>query len=138
MTEKYFLGYSLTAVNFMAHRNADSHAAFLKPYLKPGMKLLDCGCGPGTITFGLADWVNPGLVTALDLEKSQLEVAAKNAAELGINNIEFIQGSVYEIPLPSNTFNAVFSHAVLGHLQEPVLALKEMLRVLKPGVVVGV
>jgi ubiquinone/menaquinone biosynthesis C-methylase UbiE len=138
MTEKYTPGYSFSATNFMAHRKANSHAAFFKPYLKPGIKLLDCGCGPGTITFGLADWVNPGWVTALDLEKSQVEIAAKTAKELEINNIEFLRGSIYEIPLPENTFDAAFSHAVLEHLQEPVLALKEVLRVLKPGGIAGI
>ena len=138
MTEKYTPGYSFNATNFMANRNADNHAAFFKPYLKPGIKLLDCGCGPGTITFGLASWVNPGLVTAMDLEKSQVDIAAKTAKELGINNIEFMRGSIYEIPLPENTFDAVFSHAVLEHLQEPVLALKEVLRVLKLGGIAGI
>lgn len=55
-----------------------------------------------------------------------------------INNIEFLRGSIYEIPLPENAFDAVFSSAVLEHLQEPVLALKEILRVLKPGGIAGV
>lgn len=50
MGEQYTPGYSTNAVNFMAHRTLDSHAAFFKPYLKPGIKLLDCGCGPSTIT----------------------------------------------------------------------------------------
>ncbi|NEP45912.1 MAG: methyltransferase domain-containing protein [Okeania sp. SIO2H7] len=138
MSEKYIPGYSLNAINFMAKRQADSHASFFKPYLKPGIKLLDCGCGPGTITFGLASWINPGLVTAIDLEQSQVDIASKSAAELGINNVEFLRGSIYEIPLPENTFDVAFSHALLEHLQEPVLGLKEILRVLKPGGIAGV
>jgi ubiquinone/menaquinone biosynthesis C-methylase UbiE len=46
--------------NRMGQRTAEIHAAFFLPYLESGMKVLDCGCGPGTITNGLARAVSPG------------------------------------------------------------------------------
>ena len=65
-TETYTPGYSVNAASFMARRTIDSHAAFLKPHLRPGMRVLDVGCGPGTITQGIAAAVAPGEVTGID------------------------------------------------------------------------
>jgi ubiquinone/menaquinone biosynthesis C-methylase UbiE len=50
MAETYTPGYSEVAVRYMSRRHAARDAAFLLPRLKPGMALLDCACGPGTIT----------------------------------------------------------------------------------------
>ena len=50
---------------YHAERTADSHAAFLLPHLRPGMALLDLGCGPGSITVGLAAAVAPGPTTGM-------------------------------------------------------------------------
>ncbi|MBN3925084.1 hypothetical protein [Nostoc sp. NMS4] len=65
MQEKYTPGYSSNATNFMAKRSLDTHGAFFKPYLRPGMKLLDCGCGPGTIALGLTRGIAPGTLTVM-------------------------------------------------------------------------
>jgi ubiquinone/menaquinone biosynthesis C-methylase UbiE len=55
-----------------------------------------------------------------------------------VNNAQFRTGSAYDLPFPDGTFDAVFSHALLEHLQEPDRALHEFLRVLRPGGVMGV
>ncbi|MUG98839.1 methyltransferase domain-containing protein [Scytonema sp. UIC 10036] len=138
MLENYTPGYSTNATQFMAHRTAKSHAAFFMPYLNPEMKLLDCGCGPGTITLGLAQAVFPGTVTGIDLENSQLDIARESASKQSVGNVDFIQASVYHLPFPDSSFDAVFAHAVFEHLQKPLQALQEILRVLKPGGKVGV
>ncbi len=138
MVEQYTPGYSLNATNFMANRSVDSHAAFFKPYLRAGMKLLDCGCGPGTITLGFAALIAPGTVTGTDIGSSQISIAHENALKQGISNVDFLAGNIDDLPFEDNSFDAAFSHAVLEHLQEPTKALKELFRVLKPGGVLGV
>lgn len=122
----------------MARRTASRNAAFFLPYLKPGMSLLDAGCGSGSITLGLAEVVRPGEVQGVDVNADQVKAAAAAAAEEGINNVTFRTGNVYELPYDDASFDAVFSHAVLEHLSDPVRALREFKRVLKPGCVVGI
>jgi ubiquinone/menaquinone biosynthesis C-methylase UbiE len=138
MPENYTPGYSTNATQFMMHRTAEFHGAFFMPYLRPGMKLLDCGCGPGTITLGLAQTIFPGTVTAIDQEASQICIARENAAKQAIDNVDFIEASVYTLPFPDNSFDAVFSHALFEHLQQPLQALRELWRVLKPGGEAGI
>ena len=122
----------------MAHRSLDSHAAFFKPYLQSEMQLLDCGCRPGTITLGFAKVIAPGRVIGIDVGSSQISIARENALEQGISNAEFLEGNIYDLPFKDESFDAAFSHAVLEHLQEPIKALQELLRVLKPGGILGV
>lgn len=124
--------------HIIAGRSAEVHGAFFLPHLRSGMTLLDCGCGPGTITGGLAQSTSPGRVTGIDLEQSQLSLAREHAEKLGLSNIRFESGDVYALPYQDDEFDAVFSHAMLEHVQDPLAALREMLRVLKPGGVVGI
>jgi ubiquinone/menaquinone biosynthesis C-methylase UbiE len=74
----------------------------------------------------------------MDRAVSQLERARDYAAKQQIANVEFRPGSVYTLPFADQTFDAVFSHALLEHLADPLAALNQMKRVLKPGGVAGV
>ncbi len=65
--EQYTMGYGPAATAIMARRTAQSHAAFFLQHLKPGMSLLDCGCGPGTITLGFVELVAPGQVVGTEM-----------------------------------------------------------------------
>lgn len=121
----------------MSLRSAEKEAGFLLPHLRKGMRVLDCGCGPGTITQGLARAVAPGKVVGIDLSEAQVVVARNGAITNGITNVEFRVASVYEIPFQDGSFDAVFSHTMLEHLKEPQKAISEMVRVMKPGGVVG-
>jgi ubiquinone/menaquinone biosynthesis C-methylase UbiE len=138
MQELYTPGYSSNAMNFMAKRSLETHAAFFQPYLRPGMNLLDCGCGPGAIALGLAKAIAPGTLTGIDREASQIRIAAESAFTHGVSNANFLEGNIYALPFEDNSFDAIFSHAVFEHLQKPVQALGELQRVLKPGGILGV
>lgn len=135
---QYTLGWDETAMRFLTRRTLDSHGAFFVPYLASGMHVLDCACGPGSITQGIARAVAPGAVTGIDMSASQIAMATARAQGEGITNATFREASIYELPFPDASFDAVFSHALLEHLGEPVRAAKECLRVLKPGGVIGV
>ena len=135
--EQYTHGYGNISEG-MATRSVGRQAAFLLPYLNSGMSLLDCGCGPGTITLGLAEAVAPGEVVGIDIGPSEIEQAKAFASEQGVTNIRFEVANSYELPFPDSKFDAVFAHTLLEHLAKPGTALAEMHRVLKPGGVIGV
>ncbi len=121
-----------------SRRSAEKNAAFFLPHLKPGMSVLDAGCGPGSITLGLAAVVAPGQVTGVDVSSASLETAKALAAERGAANVSFDQHHLRALPYEDGTFDAVFVHAVLQHVDEPVRILGELLRVMRPGGVIGV
>jgi SAM-dependent methyltransferase len=121
-----------------AARTAAREGAFFLPYLAPGMRLLDVGSGPGSITLGLAELVAPAEVVGVDLQSSQVERARALAVERGVATARFEVANVYALPFPDASFDAAFAQMVLMHLREPVRALREVRRVLRPGGVVGV
>jgi ubiquinone/menaquinone biosynthesis C-methylase UbiE len=122
----------------MALRTAAKEGAFFLPYLRPGMRVLDVGCGPGSITLGLAEAVAPGEVVGVDFQPSQVAQAQAVSAARGLMNTRFEVADVYRLPFPDGSFDAVFAHVVLMHLREPIRALAEMRRVLRPGGIAGV
>ena len=119
----------------MMRRRLEPNGAFFIPYLTPGLCVLDCGCGPGTITRDIARRIAPGRVIGLDYNVDQVKAAAREATDIA--NVEFRQGSAYALPFEDGAFDAVFSHALLEHLKEPVKALSEFRRVLKRGGMLG-
>ncbi len=135
--EEYIHGYTAEHRTFLSHRTAQREAAFFLPFLKPGMRLLDCGCGMGALTTSLAGFLAPGEVIGFDREESQVAAARAWAAEKGVKNVRFEVGSIYEIAYPDASFDAVFAYTVLEHTREPMQAIREMRRVLKPGGVIG-
>lgn len=133
----YTPGYSVPVLSFMEQRTAESHAGFFLPQLLPGWRVLDAGCGPGSITLGLARKVAPGRVIGIDIEESQFAKAREQARQEGLD-IEFKTANISHLPFGDGYFDAVFSHAVLQHLTEPEAGLAELRRVLKPGGMIGV
>jgi ubiquinone/menaquinone biosynthesis C-methylase UbiE len=102
------------------------------------MRLLDVGCGPGTITVDLARRVAPGQVIGLDRVEEPLESARTDAASAGVDNVTFQTGDAYALPFEDDSFDVVHAHQVLQHLTDPVAALREMRRVTRPGGLVAV
>ena len=136
-TSNYTMGYSDDFRQLLNRRSAATHAAYLLPRLKPGFKLLDFGCGPGTISVGLADAVAPGELHGIDMEESQIELARAAARAGGHDNATFHVGNVTELPFDDNTFDVAHCHAVLMHVPDTRGALAEVKRVLKPGGIIA-
>ncbi|GBG26105.1 Sterol 24-C-methyltransferase [Hondaea fermentalgiana] len=140
MKEVYTHGHHASVVNSHAKRTAESCAAFLlrrNICQENSTRLLDVGCGPGTITAGLAKYC--AKVDALDNAPEIVERARAEAERAHVADKVSVQAaSVYELPFEDETFDVVYTHQVLQHLVDPVAALVEMRRVLKVGGVVAV
>ena len=135
--ECYTPGLRESSVAFMANRSVETHAGFFLPHLSSGLSVLDLGCGPGSITAGLAAAVAPGPIIGIDQGAEQLDQARQRCAQLGLDNVRFEHGSCYQIALPDQSVDRVFSHALVEHLADPPHALTEIRRVLRPGGIVG-
>jgi ubiquinone/menaquinone biosynthesis C-methylase UbiE len=130
--DTYTHGHHDSVLRSHRWRTAANSAAYLLPHLTPGQRVLDVGCGPGTITLDLARAVAPGPVIGIDRAEEPLEAARSEAAALGIGNVTFTVGDVYAIDLADASTDIVHAHQVLQHLTDPVAALMEMRRVCKP------
>lgn len=137
-TAVYTHGHHESVLRSHTWRTAANSAAYLLGSLKPHMKILDVGCGPGTITADLAELVPDGHVTGLDRAPEILEQARAGAAGRGLTNVDFAVGDVHALDYPDDTFCVVHAHQVLQHVGDPVAALSEMRRVTKPGGYVAV
>jgi SAM-dependent methyltransferase len=122
----------------LARRTAGQWGSFFLQHLRPNMRVLDCGCGPGPVTLGLAEAVAPGETVGIDTDPRQIAAATALALEGGVSNVRFELGSIYELPFPDASFEAAYAQSVLLHLSDPLAALKELRRVLKPGGVAGI
>jgi SAM-dependent methyltransferase len=112
-------------------------AGFCLTHLRPGMRVLDCGCGPGSITVGLAEHVAPGEVIGIDIDPAHIALAQSRARDAGLSNVHFETADLYMLPFAEAEFDAVFCHAVLAHLRHPAQALSEMRRVVHLEGIVG-
>jgi ubiquinone/menaquinone biosynthesis C-methylase UbiE len=112
-----------------------SRQMLLEAGIAPGMRVLDLGCGIGTVSCWMASQVGPdGAVVSVDLNADQLAVARTEAEALDVKNtITFLERSASDTGLPSESFDIVFCRFLLCHLVDPLAALKEMHRVLKSG-----
>jgi len=132
-SETYLHGHHTSVLRSHQWRTAENSAAYLLPFLTVDAKVLDVGCGPGTITVDLAARVPAGSVTGIDAAEGVLATAREEAAGRGVPNVSFSSGNVYQLDYPDGTFDVVHAHQVLQHLSDPVAALAEMRRVTRPG-----
>ncbi len=134
--DTYTHGHHDSVLRSHRWRTAENSAAYLLPHLRPGLDLLDVGCGPGTITVDLASRLAPGRVTGVDRSPEIVDAAAAAAGDAP--NLRFAVADVYGLDFPDNSFDVVHAHQVLQHLSDPVAALIEMRRVCRPGGIVAV
>ena len=135
--ERYTHGHHASVLASHRWRTAANSAPHLLPHLSPSQRVLDVGCGPGTITLDLAEAVAPGHVIGVDLSAEALEDARAAAVERGITTVSFVTGDVYDLDFEDESFDVVHAHQLLQHLGDPVAALQEIRRVCRRGAVVA-
>lgn len=129
----YVHGHHSSILRTYDARTAANSAGYLLGSLRAGLSLLDVGCGAGSITADLAEQVAPGPVLGVDTSREALAKAAELAGSRGIDNVEFRVADVQALDLDDDRFDVVHAHQVLQHTPDPVVALREMRRVCRPG-----
>lgn len=140
-SSRYFYGLKpdKTVMEGHGRRTAENTCQYMLPALlekvhqNPNLKLLDVGCGPGSISVGLAKYMPEGQVTGVDLSESVLEKARHLASEQQVPNITFQTANIHALPFPDATFDVVHTHQTICHCRDAVGAIKELLRVTKRG-----
>ena len=136
-TPDYTMGFSEEFMESARRYTAEASAAYLLPHLRPGLRVLDFGCGPGTVSVGLAKAVAPGELHGVDMEESQVELARSVAASQGQDNATFHVGDVTNLPFEDDFFDVAHCHNVLMHVPDTAAVLAEVKRVLKPGGIIA-
>ena len=136
-TPDYTMGFSEAMLESFRRHTAATHAAYLLPYLRPGLRVLDFGCGPGTISLGLARAVEPGELHGVDMEESQIALARSLAGSHRQGNATFHVADIAALPFEDGFFDLAHCHNVLMHVPDTQAVLAEVKRVLRPGGVIG-
>ncbi len=101
--------------------------------LKPGMSVLDLGCGPGFVTRMIAQMVGTGQVLGADLNDDLLKMAFDSLAKQPLPNLSFQKANIYDLAALNQKFDFVYCRFLFQHLEQPMLALRQIQSVLKPG-----
>lgn len=128
---KYWSKHSATIRTMFAPltRGLVEHAA-----IREGQSVLDVAGGPGEPSLTIAETVGPsGSVTCTDAVPEMVETARSEAVRRGITNIQFRQCTADSLPFPDNSFDAVVSRLGVMFFPDSHAAMREMLRVVKPG-----
>jgi ubiquinone/menaquinone biosynthesis C-methylase UbiE len=143
MSGPYLHGHHASVLRSHSWRTVENSCPHLLPYLKnPTLKILDVGCGPGTISVDLASRIPQGFVYAIDPSADVIAKARQHAEEKGVSNVRFEVGDIFKWAdldgVEEASFDVVHAHQVLQHLQDPLGAMKQMVRLVKPGGVLAV
>ncbi|HEX4044298.1 MAG TPA: methyltransferase domain-containing protein [Gammaproteobacteria bacterium] len=102
--------------------------------LRSGIKVADIGCGPGNTSLWLTDQVGEaGKVIAIDNSAEQLSILNNRILEKKIHNISTLHADIYQIDQMKEKFDLIFCRFLFIHLTNPLLAIKKLCMLLKPG-----
>jgi SAM-dependent methyltransferase len=106
---------------------------FAEAGIRPGMRVLDLGCGAGDATFVAADLVGPdGSVVGVDHSPDALARARLRAGQRGLTQVQFLEGDIND-PVPGGPFDAIVERVVLLWVPDPAAVLRRQVTVLRPG-----
>ncbi len=134
----YVHGHHESVLRSHTWRTVENSAKYLEKYLTNNLDLLDVGCGPGTVTLDFAKRLTDGTVIGIDISEEIITKAQTDAEEYQLGNCTFSYGDTYHLDFEDNSFDIVHAHQLLQHLTDPVSAIKEMHRVVRPGGVVAI
>jgi len=132
-SDVYTHGHHDSVLRSHRWRTAENSASYLLDHLRPGLDLLDVGCGPGTITAQLSQRVAPGRTVGIDASAAVVDEATATFTGSHYPGLEFRVDDAYRLDLPDDSVDVVHAHQVLQHLTDPVAALREWARVCRPG-----
>jgi SAM-dependent methyltransferase len=117
---------------------AESFAGVANPFslgrLQPGERVADLGCGAGTDSLVAVQMVGPGgQVTGIDMTPEMLAKARAAAAELSVDNVEFVEGEIERLPFGDGSLDVVISNGVIDLVPDKDAVFGEIFRVLTPG-----
>lgn len=117
---------------------ADSFAGVANPFalgrLEDGERVVDLGCGAGTDSLVAAQMVGQnGHVTGVDMTPEMLEKARAATAELGLTNVDFVEGEIERLPLANESVDVVISNGVIDLVPDKDAVFAEIFRILRPG-----
>jgi len=131
------LGYPAELAN-VPESAVESFAGVANPWtmgrLAAGERVLDLGAGAGTDSLVAAQMVVPdGHVTGIDMTSAMLAKARAAAAEMGVTNVEFVEGEAESLPFADASFDVVISNGVIDLIPDKDAVFAELYRVLAPG-----
>jgi ubiquinone/menaquinone biosynthesis C-methylase UbiE len=128
--DDYTFGYQRSVLDYLTYR-AKKSLDIVLPHLKPEMEVLECGCGPGIVTFEIAKKVVNGSVIGIDIDKGLIDSNNKKVNETNVKNLKFEVADIHELPYADNSFDVVYMQALIVHIRNPIGAITEVHRVLK-------
>ena len=122
-----------TALVYQSHesRNAENTCAFFLHLLRPHFRVLDAGCGPGTVTSSIARLFSQGSAVGIDSSGTAIETA-QCRSQLA-TNCSFKVALLENLPFADDSFDVVYTSQVLVHIPNVTKAFNELRRVCKPG-----
>ena len=132
------LGYPPELLVRVPEASVESFAGVANPFslgpLEPGERVLDLGCGAGTDTLVSAQMVgSEGRVTGIDMTPEMLVKARASVAEMGLDNVDLVEGEVESLPFPDESFDVIVSNGVIDLIPDKDAVFSEIVRVLRPG-----
>jgi ubiquinone/menaquinone biosynthesis C-methylase UbiE len=133
-TANISLDAEMERLYYQANLNVEKEARNLIAFgLRDGMSVLEVGSGPGFVTEWVSRLIPNGSITCVELDPVMIKYAEQHLERVSQCQYRFVEGSINKTDLPDDSFDFAFGRLVFEHIPDPVEALNELKRLLKPG-----